>query len=82
MNCIKLLLKTVFITRDYLCQRKFHMLCISMILLLMTGISLLTMLSKKFIHMTMAVPIIMIHVLQMLLESYVTIEILIIIQYN
>ena len=37
-----------------------------------------TMLLKKFIrvHMTMTVPIAMIHVLQMLLESYVTIEIL------
>ena len=80
MNCIKLLLGTVFIIRDLLWQRILDILCISMILLLMTGISLLTMLLKKSKHMTMTVPFVMIHVLQMLLESYVMIEILIIIQ--
>ena len=48
-----------------------------MILLLMTGISLLTMLLKKSIYMTMTVPIVMMHVLQVVLDSYVTIEILI-----
>ena len=80
MNCIKLLLGTVFIIRDLLWQRILDILCISMILLLMTGISLLTMLLKKSMHMTMTVLIVMIHVLQMLLESYVMIEILIIIQ--
>ena len=47
MNCIKLLLRTVFIIRDILWQKIFDILCISMILLLMTGISLLTMLLKK-----------------------------------
>ena len=46
----------------------------------MTGISPLTMLLKKSMHMTMIVPIVMIHVLQILLECYVMIEILIIIQ--
>ena len=35
---------------------------------------------KKSSHMTMTVPIVMIHVLQVLLESHVTIKILIIIQ--
>ena len=35
---------------------------------------------RKSLHMTMTVPILMIHVLQVLLESYVMIEILIIIQ--
>ena len=80
MNCIKLLLRTVFIIRDLLWQRIFDIVCINMILLLMVGISLLTMLLKKPIYMTMTVPIVMIHVLQMLLESYVMIEILIIIQ--
>ena len=40
----------------------------------MTDISPLTMLLKKSIHMTMTVPIVMSHVLQVLIESYVTIE--------
>ena len=62
MNCIKLLLGTVFIIRDLLWQRIFNILCISMILLLMPGISLSTMLLKKSIHMTMTVPMVMIHV--------------------
>ena len=44
------------------------------------GISLLTKLLKKSIHMTMTVPIVVIHVLQMLLEIYATKEILIIVQ--
>ena len=43
MNCIQLLLGTVFIIRDLLWQRILAILCISMILLLMTGISLLTL---------------------------------------
>ena len=47
MNCIQLLLRTVFIIRDLLWQRILDILCISMILLLMTGICLLTMLLKK-----------------------------------
>ena len=80
MNYIQLLLITVFIIKDLLWQRILDILCINMILLLMTGISLLTMLLEKSIHMTMTVPMVMIHVLQMLQESYVTIEILIIIQ--
>ena len=80
MICIKLLLRTIFIIRDLLWQRILDISCISMILLLMTDISLLTMLLKKSMHMTMTVPIVMIHVLQMLLESYVMIEIHIIIQ--
>ena len=51
MNCIKLLLRTVFIIRDLHWKRTFDILCISMILLLMTGISLLTMLLKKSIDL-------------------------------
>ena len=39
-----------------------------------------SMLLKKSIHMTMTVPMVMIHVLQMLLESYIKIEIISIIQ--
>ena len=69
MNCIKLLLGTGFIIRDLLWQRILDILCISMILLLMTGMSLLTMLLKKSMHMTMTVPIVMIHVLQMLYKE-------------
>ena len=80
MNLIKLLLRIVFIIKDLLWQRIFDILCINMILLLMTDTSLLTVLLIKSMHMTMTVLIVMIHVLQMLLESYVMIEILIIIQ--
>ena len=47
MNCIKLLLRTVFILRDLLWPRIFDILCINMILLLMTDISLFTMLLKS-----------------------------------
>ena len=50
MNCIKLLLRTVFIIRDLLWQRIFDIVCINMILLLIVGISLLTMLLKKPIY--------------------------------
>ena len=81
MNCMKLLLRAIFIIRDLLWQR--IIICYLMYkydIIINDWHQSLNYVIKKFIHMTMTVPIVMIHVLQMLLESYVMIEILIIIQ--
>ena len=81
MNCIKLLLGTVFIIRDLLWQRILDILCMYKYDITINGWhQSLNCVIKKSMHMTMTLSIVMIHVLQMFLESYVMIVMLIIIQ--